>query len=52
MTIPGMTPDHAERIVRLREDVRAFTSAEEVSAMAGLPPHLTPTLAEHTIYLS
>jgi hypothetical protein len=52
MTIPGMTPDHAERIVRLREDVRAFTSAEEVSAMAGLPPHLTPTLAEHTVYLS
>lgn len=52
MTIPGITHDDAERIVRLRQDLHAFTSAEEVSAMAGLPPHLTPALAEHSVYLS
>lgn len=51
-TIPGITPEMAERIVRLREDLQTFTSAEEVSAMADLPPHLTPTLAEHTVYLN
>ncbi|GAA1777928.1 ComEA family DNA-binding protein [Actinomadura chokoriensis] len=52
MTVPGITREQAEQIVRLRQDVHAFTSAEEVSAMADLPPHLTPTLAEHTVYLT
>jgi hypothetical protein len=52
MTVPGITQEQADRIVRLRQDVHAFTSADEVSAMADLPPHLTPTLAEHTVYLT
>ncbi|MFG2090800.1 MULTISPECIES: ComEA family DNA-binding protein [unclassified Spirillospora] len=51
MTIPHMTPDLAERIVRLRDDVGGFGSAEEVAALAQLPPTLTPHLPEHAVFL-
>jgi DNA uptake protein ComE-like DNA-binding protein len=51
MTIPGMTPEQAERVVALRNDLGGFSSAEEVSALAELPPALTPRLAEHGIFL-
>ncbi|MFC5744095.1 ComEA family DNA-binding protein [Actinomadura rugatobispora] len=50
MTIPGMTPEHAERIVALRHDLGGFSSAEEVAAMAELPPGLTPHLAELGVF--
>ncbi|XVQ12434.1 ComEA family DNA-binding protein [Spirillospora sp. CA-255316] len=51
MTIPGMTPEQAERVVALRNDLGGLSSAEEVSALAELPPALTPRLAEHGIFL-
>mgnify|MGYP001950463378 CR=1 FL=1 len=51
MAIPGMSAEHAERIVALRQEVGGFTSAEEVAALAGLPPNLTPNLAEYGIFL-
>jgi hypothetical protein len=50
-TLPGITPDLVARIVEAREQVGTFVSAEELSATAGLPPRLTPALAEYGIYL-
>jgi DNA uptake protein ComE-like DNA-binding protein len=50
-TIPGITPELAQKIVEVRDTVGAFISAEELSATVGLPPHLTSDLAEYTIYL-
>ncbi|QKW38741.1 helix-hairpin-helix domain-containing protein [Actinomadura sp. NAK00032] len=50
-TIPGIRPAHAELIVRMRQDLGGFTSAEEVAAMTDLPPHLTPVLKEHAVFL-
>lgn len=49
--IPGLTPEMAEGIVRVRADVGGFVSPEEVAAMAGLPPSLTPRIAEYGIFL-
>ena len=51
-TLPGMTPELAQKIVEARETVGSFVSAEEVSATVGLPPQITSDLAEYTIYLS
>ncbi|WP_433499366.1 ComEA family DNA-binding protein [Sphaerimonospora sp. CA-214678] len=49
--LPGMTPALAEQVVKARETVGAFVSAEDLSAAASLPPNLTSELAEYTIYL-
>jgi hypothetical protein len=49
--VPGITRELAERIERIRTDVGGFTSAEELSAVAGLPPSLTPDLAEFGLFL-
>ncbi|MFC0864131.1 ComEA family DNA-binding protein [Sphaerimonospora cavernae] len=49
--LPGMTPALAEQVVKVRETVDSFVSAEDLSAAASLPPNLTPELAEYTIYL-
>jgi hypothetical protein len=37
-TLPGISRELAARIERIRADVGEFTSAEELSAVAGLPP--------------
>ncbi|WP_311922217.1 helix-hairpin-helix domain-containing protein [Microbispora sp. H10836] len=49
--LPGLTPALAEQIVRVRDQVGGFVSAEDVSAAASLPPNLTADLAEYGIYL-
>lgn len=49
--IPGITPDLAARIVHVRTDTGGFISAEEVAAMADLPPALTPQIAEYGVFL-
>ncbi|TDC44735.1 helix-hairpin-helix domain-containing protein [Actinomadura sp. KC345] len=49
--IPGITPELADRIVRVRADTGGFVSAEEVSLMADLPPALTPRIAEYGVFL-
>ncbi|MEW9530393.1 helix-hairpin-helix domain-containing protein [Microbispora sp. NPDC049125] len=49
--LPGMTPQLVGQILRARETVGCFVSAEDVSAAASLPPHLTSELAEYTVYL-
>lgn len=49
--IPGITPELAARIVRVREDTGGFVSAEEVSVMADLPPALTSHIAEYGIFM-
>jgi DNA uptake protein ComE-like DNA-binding protein len=50
-TLPGVTPELAARIEKVRADAGGFVSAEELSALAGLPPELTPELAEYAIFL-
>lgn len=50
-TIPGIRPAGAELIVRRREELGGFSSAEEIAAMVSLPPHLTPVLKEHAVFL-
>ena len=49
--LPGMTPELVERVVRVREECGGFTSVEELSALADLPPALTPRLAEFAVFL-
>ncbi|WP_344839693.1 ComEA family DNA-binding protein [Actinocorallia longicatena] len=49
--ITGITPELAEHIVTVREHVTAFASAEELSAVAQLPPHLTPEIVEYGLFL-
>ncbi|HEU5155917.1 MAG TPA: helix-hairpin-helix domain-containing protein [Streptosporangiaceae bacterium] len=49
--LPGLTSELVERIVGAREALGTFTSAEDLSATAGLPPHLTPALREYGVYL-
>ncbi|WP_460369079.1 ComEA family DNA-binding protein [Actinocorallia lasiicapitis] len=49
--ITGITPSMAEHIVKIRETVTGFHSAEELSAVAQLPPHLTPEIVEYGIFL-
>jgi hypothetical protein len=50
--LPGLTPVLVDRIVRTREQVGGFVSAEELSATAGLPPQLTPQIAEYAVFLA
>lgn len=49
--LPGLTPALAEQIVRVRDQVGGFVSAEDVSAAASLPPDLTADIAEYGIFL-
>lgn len=49
--IPGITPELADRIVRVRADTGGFVSAEEVAVMADLPPALPPQIAEYGVFL-
>jgi hypothetical protein len=50
-SLPGMTPALVNRIVRTREQCGGFVSVEELSALAELPPALTPQLDEYAIFL-
>ncbi|MFF5262443.1 ComEA family DNA-binding protein [Actinomadura viridis] len=47
----GITDEEARRIVEVREQCGGFVSAEEVAALTGLPPALTPHLAEYGVFL-
>lgn len=49
--ITGITPELAEHIVQIRNKVIGFSSAEELAAVAALPPHLTPEIREYGIFL-
>lgn len=49
--LPGMTPELVDRILAAREEGGGFSSVEELSALAELPPTLTETLGEYTIFL-
>ncbi|MGH3380029.1 MAG: ComEA family DNA-binding protein [Actinoallomurus sp.] len=50
-SLPGMNPGLVDRILQTREQCGGFSSVEELSALAQLPPTLTETLAEYTIFL-
>jgi hypothetical protein len=49
--LPGMTPELVERVVRVREQCGGFTSVEELSTLAELPPALTPRIDEYAIFI-
>jgi hypothetical protein len=49
--LPGMNTELVDRILRAREQCGGFSSVEELSALAQLPPTLTETLGEYTIFL-
>ncbi|MFI0407261.1 ComEA family DNA-binding protein [Actinomadura sp. 3N508] len=49
--LPGVTPDLAARIERVRAEAGGFMSAEELSAVAGLPPDLTGDLADYAVFI-
>lgn len=51
-SLPGMDPGLVDRILQTREECGGFRSVEELSALAQLPPSLTETLDEYTIFLS
>ncbi|TYK48054.1 ComEA family DNA-binding protein [Actinomadura decatromicini] len=49
--LPGVTPELAARIDRVRAETGGFMSAEELSAVAGLPPSLTGDLADYAVFI-
>ncbi|NEA23676.1 ComEA family DNA-binding protein [Actinomadura bangladeshensis] len=49
--LPGITPELAGKIERVREEAGGFMSAEELSAVAGLPPSLTGDLADYAVFI-
>ncbi|MEV4004130.1 helix-hairpin-helix domain-containing protein [Actinomadura sp. NPDC049753] len=49
--LPGVTPELAATIERVRAETGGFVSAEELSAVAGLPPSLTGDLAEYAVFI-
>jgi hypothetical protein len=50
-SLPGMTPDLVYRVAHVRQQCGGFISVEEMSALAELPPALTPQLGEYAIFL-
>jgi DNA uptake protein ComE-like DNA-binding protein len=50
-TPPGVTPERAERIVRMRTERGGFVSADELCVFAELPPEVTAQISERTVYL-
>jgi hypothetical protein len=51
LRLPGVTPERAEVIVRMREERGGFVSAEELCASAELPAEVSHEITEHTVYL-
>ncbi|MGH3239832.1 MAG: ComEA family DNA-binding protein [Spirillospora sp.] len=49
--LPGITPELATKIERVRAEAGGFVSAEELSAVAGLPPDLTGDLADYAVFI-
>ena len=49
--LPGVTPEMAVRIERVREETGGFMSAEELAALAGLPPTLTAEVADYAVFI-
>ncbi|WP_412516988.1 helix-hairpin-helix domain-containing protein [Actinomadura madurae] len=49
--LPGITPDLAAKIERVRAETGGFMSAEELSAVAGLPPSLTGDVADYAVFI-
>jgi DNA uptake protein ComE-like DNA-binding protein len=49
--LPGITPELADRIERVRAETGGFMSAEELSAVAGLPPSLTGDVADYAVFI-
>lgn len=49
--LPGITPELAEKIERVRAETGGFMSAEELSAIAGLPPSLTSDVADYAVFI-
>ncbi|GAA2577362.1 helix-hairpin-helix domain-containing protein [Actinomadura fulvescens] len=49
--LPGITPELAVRIERVRAETGGFMSAEELSAVAGLPPSLTADVADYAVFI-
>ncbi|WP_131739722.1 ComEA family DNA-binding protein [Actinomadura roseirufa] len=49
--LPGITPELAGRIERVRAQTGGFVSAEELSAVAGLPPALTADVADYAVFI-
>ncbi|WP_433468374.1 ComEA family DNA-binding protein [Spirillospora sp. CA-128828] len=49
--LPGITPELADRIERVRAETGGFMSAEELSAVAGLPPALTGDVADYAVFI-
>jgi DNA uptake protein ComE-like DNA-binding protein len=49
--LPGITAELAARIERVRAETGGFVSAEELSAVAGLPPALTGDLADYAVFI-
>ncbi|MFA1539134.1 ComEA family DNA-binding protein [Actinomadura monticuli] len=49
--LPGVTPELAAKIERVRGEAGGFMSAEELSAVAGLPPSLTGDLADYAVFI-
>lgn len=51
VTLPGLTPDMVDRIVRHRSESGGFISVEELGVDVDLPPALLPKLKEYAIFL-
>ncbi|MFG1999805.1 ComEA family DNA-binding protein [Spirillospora sp. NPDC048911] len=49
--LPGITPQLAVQIERVRAEAGGFVSAEELSALAGLPPALTAGVADYAVFI-
>ncbi|QKW35077.1 helix-hairpin-helix domain-containing protein [Actinomadura sp. NAK00032] len=49
--LPGVTPELAARITRVRAEAGGFMSAEELAAVAGLPPDLTSDVADYAVFI-
>jgi hypothetical protein len=49
--LPGVTPDMALKIERVRNETGGFMSAEELAALAGLPPTITSELADYAVFI-
>lgn len=49
--LPGVTPELAVKIERVRSETGGFISAEELAALAGLPPTLTTELGDYAVFI-
>ncbi|MFJ8667363.1 ComEA family DNA-binding protein [Streptomyces sp. NPDC093600] len=50
-TLPGFTPELAERVVRSRDEHHGFAFVQELEVYADLPGGLADELAERLVFL-